>query len=1105
MGDDSTHAPGGDEAPPSEHWRISRRHFVAGGTAAATTLLIDANGVLHAAPADDFPISGRPVTGNNVAQWVRRRDDGLLLRFEFLNMRRAAGAPRVERRKAHLASHVVVVFPPQHIYEEAFFEPEANYDPSPGDEGVPSQPDPPNEEIPSPRPVGARLAGESRLAFELPAGIDSIELTAEALFDWVHWRMSVVPSAHAPATNARNEVYLRAPGDHETAIELPWWLILSPHRESVWAHVDEPVEHAGRTELWHTRLATRGPRRQQAVPDVVDEYWAADRSVRAVWARDQGMDLAALIRQHPTATPNIPPMPDGETFPEPGSPFRSSLTPRDRIDVVLSSADHVGHYGDENYRAPAIDVNRLMLTPMGAWIDSQGQWDPFMTGRSLEDWTQRGTHGRDNYVRIIRAGHLACFSHRCSLIKITERKFDESQDGPGSTAYLRQKLYVVRRQRFVDIGPGSNHPHDGREFPFTRVELVTPITPSLDPPEQFNSNFPQKNQLFIPKVNGEPFRFHVRLTDKRGRVHDHAMPLLFVDFDLSSDQSEMDQLIADFDAEFAPGPMQVVFSHDFKEKVALAAPATPDGDDTTVDVATMRWGMVKPDVVNPPAPYAPWFRPTMADVDLRFTAAEVASGGDLGTTKMVFDPVYLTSQWQGNDGGIFVTLENPGNPTPLGYGSGGNGDRVGGSFEPSIGISAVSRHNGVVSGSNPSTLHDGTFDPADFFGLAGAKLLGGITLADVISALVTDLDDAPKLRHRELDNGGEPYASEVRLDWESWLQSVSVGPATNLFEPHGDQGTTSRPPDLILHSETIAHFTDPSKSRSKVVGELKGFTVNLFGTGPAGFIGVDFNYLRFTSIDGAKPAIDVDLAEVTFREPLKFIDKLDPYLQSAGLGGLFIDLTPTGVTAGYSIGLPAVEIGAFSLQNIAIYAGVTIPFTGQPVRLRFAFCSRENPFILTIMCFGGGGFVGLGIGADGVELVEAALEARAQVGLNIAVASGSVSAALGIYFRYEIKPNPNGNGTVEVVELTGYLRLQGKVRVMGIVSVSVEFYLAFTYQPGPNKVTGQASLTIEIDVLLFSGSVTMKVERRFGGENDPTFGEMYAPNDWNDYVAAFAA
>ena len=53
---------------------------------------------------------------------------------------------------------------------------------------------------------------------------------------------------------------------------------------------------------------------------------------------------------------------------------------------------------------------------------------------------------------------------------------------------------------------------------------------------------------------------------------------------------------------------------------------------------------------------------------------------------------------------------------------------------------------------------------------------------------------------------------------------------------------------------------------------------------------------------------------------------------------------------------------------------------------------------------------------------------------------------------------------------------------------------------------GQASLKVEIEILFFSTSVTVKVERKFAGSNaDPRFIELIPDAaTWQRYCAAFA-
>jgi hypothetical protein len=191
---------------------------------------------------------------------------------------------------------------------------------------------------------------------------------------------------------------------------------------------------------------------------------------------------------------------------------------------------------------------------------------------------------------------------------------------------------------------------------------------------------------------------------------------------------------------------------------------------------------------------------------------------------------------------------------------------------------------------------------------------------------------------------------------------------------------------------------------------------------------------------------------------------------------------------------------------------LVLPLLGSSLSVRFAFCERSSPFALSVMGFTGGGFLAIVLNPKGVELLEAALEFGGCFALNIGVATGSVSLMAGIYFKMQ------GDSCL----LEGYVRLNGRVSVLGIVRVSVEFYLSLSYDSGTGCAFGTARVTVEIEVLFFSASVSMTVQKQFAGgasanaaltagnagfrEAEPAlFTQAMSEGDWkNRYCAAFA-
>jgi len=266
---------------------------------------------------------------------------------------------------------------------------------------------------------------------------------------------------------------------------------------------------------------------------------------------------------------------------------------------------------------------------------------------------------------------------------------------------------------------------------------------------------------------------------------------------------------------------------------------------------------------------------------------------------------------------------------------------------------------------------------------------------------------------------------------------------------------------------------------------------------------VKFDRLAFRTSAGRKPEVDVVFGGLEFLGILGFVESLQSLIPLDGFSDPpFVEVTPEGARAGFTVALPNLAIGIFSLTNISLGADAKIPFLGDVVSVGFNFCTRERPFTLAVAFLGGGGFFGIRIGPDGVVLLEAALEFGACLALDFGVASGSVSVMAGIYFRLEADKG----------SLTGYVRVRGEVDVLSLITASIELYLALTYAFDSGKMVGEASITVKIEILFLSTSVSIRARRQFAGSaGDPTVRQMLAPPGrpvdeiWTQYCGAFAA
>ena len=331
----------------------------------------------------------------------------------------------------------------------------------------------------------------------------------------------------------------------------------------------------------------------------------------------------------------------------------------------------------------------------------------------------------------------------------------------------------------------------------------------------------------------------------------------------------------------------------------------------------------------------------------------------------------------------------------------------------------------------------------------------------------------------------------LRFDWAPHLQEVSV------FVPERDGVKGALLLSVQATAKTRVH-PDPTLD---VTARLTDFTVELI-KGLEGFLRLRFEKLEFLAPAGKKPDVNVEFAGVEFIGCLSFVEALRSLIPlDAFSDPPALEIGPEGIAANYSLGLPNIAFGVFSLQNLSLGAGFSVPFVGKPLSVRFNFCERPQPFLLTVMAFGGGGYFLIEVDPAGVQKLEAGFEFGASLAMNFGVASGEVHVMGGFVYAMV-----SGNAS-----LTGYLRIGGEVEALGIVTVSIELCLELHFEFSSGKCVGKATLTIEVDICMFSVSVEITCERKFAGSSgDPTFAEIMAPlpsgeSPWDAYCEAFAA
>lgn len=567
------------------------------------------------------------------------------------------------------------------------------------------------------------------------------------------------------------------PGVRDTAIELPWHLIIAPHAGTRWRHALAPVTApTGHTELWHTRLVA--PQDGSEIePPLADR----NRTLRAVWALpDRQGANQPLGSDWPTSLP---------------SPtkwaFRMPLTDFDRYQFVHLSSN----FSLSNYTPEPIDANLLMLSALGGWLDTRGAWEP-PPGTSIEEWVHHGSMGRDHYVRVVYKGFLFPFGHRVSLIKVSERKFHNGavklEDGEpvkvvpelaGNVAYLRQRLFIVIRERERDYADPQLRSNDQKirlahQFPFTRVRILTLRTPDLDTPESPTSRIPKNASdpfgqlLFWPCVNGAPFEFDCVATDLDGRRVAFSLPMIFMDNTMAAPaMPNSNPLKPDFDKAWKNAKAARDAWQDTtrsarrraalqRQRVALAPSTRPTDTSARIDWIEFD-GFVDKARNSTLESYSqglsrPVFYPAVERARLRIAALEQLGGSQAGNT-VHYNPIYLQRGFSPdhNQGQVFLDVEQEAGMAQLDFSM--QGDRSGGFVQPNLRPSGLSRLSGPVTG-NVTSFAQGSMSGADAFpsttsGLPLPLIFGCIPLGELIQA-VSGLAGKPEQVPKFVSEGG---------------------------------------------------------------------------------------------------------------------------------------------------------------------------------------------------------------------------------------------------------------------------------------------------------------------------------------------------------------
>lgn len=970
------------------------------------------------APPEQFtPVAVEP------SLLARRPDDLVLMGVRWNDAIEVVAGPPGEL-VAHAGAELAVTIPPQHYAEEV----------------IPAQGDPPFPTSIGGVPVwGSSPSGPSRIVIGLDEGT-RVPLTIEGVLD------ALRAGRLAPAGD------LTQTG---TQLELPYRLVMTPFRPDGGAigldHASTVVTGPGEAVgLWSSRVAAEG---------------SGPTEPAGLTMRPLGVDA--------------------------GDPFRTSLSGASRARILAEE--------------PTAHIDRLRLSSLGGSLTAKGIWPTF-------EWDHQASLGRDHRVRTAMKGVIYPWGNAAVYVETTERRLDTAADG--SIAHLRKRAQLIVTEPVHDL-PSS------RAFPFRRVRLLRTVLELGDDPGFENKRFeaPGADALhadrafelavadgMMPDIHGiegftpgDPLVEDLAASlDIAGKYVDTWARIMRIDDTLAALAFGGDFPVPIY---FVPGgqttpttfpallqgpsgdvqvDLPVVFFADVRMPAGLMHPAYSSFEDTTkvTEVAAAWEAMGDGDTpINPlrldlvgadqPVPadrpevrrlhivgeprvngFAPrlgrapeqgetvppsgrWaFEMAMTELN---TLVDHRQPDGTPTMRMALSPDLLNDALP-DPSLLFLAPEGA---TALTTAFSSNSARSGGLAAPDLIIDGVSRLDGPVQAASfVEQLATGHPDPRKFLGTTATLL--GFSLADLID--VSRIEGAPTIRSDPTP--GRP--PEVTMTWPQVPLSTTEG------------SFVTGPTSALDLEVTLA--PDRQRVTCTVTDVTLAFPVR---EGPEQLLRVGFGKITFLQEGGGAPSISVEDVTTQFFGFLTLLDDLQDAVDFGG-GAPAIEASDAGVKATFDIPVPDVTAGGFQLTGLTFRGVIDVPFDERPVTIGLAFASHEDPFNVSILALGGGGYVDIVIDRTGLRRLEISLEFGASLEIDFFVATGEVHAMGGIRVVEEDGPS-----------LSGFLRLGGMVEVLGLVSVSVELVVTLTYESETNALVGRATLVLEIDLLLFSDSVEL--------------------------------
>lgn len=858
------------------------------------------------------------------------------------------------------------------------------------------------------------------------------------------------------------------PDATQTAIEIPAGLVLSPAVGSRFEAPTTPNTHGEVTERWRARLEP---------------------------ARRFGPSRLVALYSHP------------------GDPtFDVPVDHKRRLELI------------DQTQVDPFDVRRLDVSPQGAEFDVGGAW----AAGQPASYQHRVVTGRDLRIEIVDRGFLAPFGHRAVVTTLTERDLVDDSDGD-LTGVLTTEEHFDIVEPLVD-GPHPYVAFEGRALPFTRIAAADPGAGAVDEEQLVldSGGTISTRRAFAVWRDGEPLTIAYTATDHDGNdAITFDLPAVFV-----ADQVAFEPRDRNGRRVTALGRLTTWYEENPAEAELggqgiawAAAPADLSRGDAGSVQSTTRicFQLDRPalDLFDPadveanlPALGRPAFAARVHDATVLDQSGAAVAGAEPPSLDVVIADRYLEHGLDELNVDLgYLDIDVPGVTAPSTQGDG----------LLSIGLNVDTFSQLLGGGVEIGT--SGVWDPLEALGDLSNKLLGLIDLTDLIPTINVGSGKA-NLPTIEVELVGDedplsiPTGVCTTLLWEPEVTSVPKDSDNPTFVVASDFEKVGfdDPVGLFGNGTTNARLEIETCVPGGVVIDisLERFGVQLPPGSPV--IAALFERIRFVDDHGVR-SVDTSIAEWVFVGSLSWLEPVKDLLF-----GLFDVGSPSfedGFALDFDIPVPSIALGVIGVTNIDVALALNAP-ASAPARLEFGLSTRDDPFRVTLMAFGGTGHFIVVVDAGDIVLIEGSIGITYEMSVNVFIVSAAISITLSAYVRYE------KIGGIGEVEFGATVEVAGAISILGLVKISGSVMVGLVYRPAGKVLRGVAAVTGEISTPFGTDTVTRDVEVEVtfadsGGARDSlrlladtsdtsgtsdnpslTFGDLYDDlQQWSEYCAAF--